>query len=73
MNHQWGTVLKTVPTQAANAGLTPVTQIKVSGCSGMAFAHSRGTSCAANHRRGDSFGTQCCSMSQARTFMLIAS
>ena len=30
----------------------------------MALAHSRGTSCAAprcaaNHRRGDSFGTQC--------------
>ncbi|HDJ28267.1 MAG TPA: hypothetical protein ENF28_03355 [Proteobacteria bacterium] len=43
----------------ANAGLTPATQIKVSGCSGMALAHSRGTSCAANHRRGDSFGTQC--------------
>jgi len=25
----------------------PATQIKVSGCSGMALAHSRGTSCAA--------------------------
>ena len=31
----------------AKAGLTPATQIKVSGYSGMALAHSRGTSCAA--------------------------
>jgi len=31
----------------SNAGLMPATQIKVSGYSGMALAHSRGTSCAA--------------------------
>jgi len=36
----------------AKVGLTPATQIKVSGYSGMALAHSRGTSC-------DSLGTQC--------------
>ncbi len=40
------------------AGLTPAQpkKGKVSGCSGMALAHSRRTS---NHHRGDSFGTQC--------------
>jgi len=38
---------KTIEEQKAKAGLTPATQIKVSGYSGMALAHSRGTSCAA--------------------------
>jgi len=46
------------------AGLTPATQIEVSGCSGMALAHSRGTSCAAPRcvpriTSCDSFSTQC--------------
>jgi len=38
--------------QHAKAGLAPATQIRVSGCFGMALAHSHGTSC-------DSFGGQC--------------
>ena len=47
----------------AKAGLRPATQIRVSGCSGMALVHSRGTSCVAPRRPPritscDSFGGQ---------------
>jgi len=43
--------LETIATGKPKAGLRPAIQIRVSGCSGMALAHSRGTSC-------DSFGGQ---------------
>jgi len=53
------------PLPSSNVGLTPATKVKISGM----FRHGsrsfsrhivcRSEVCAANHRRGDSFGTQC--------------